>query len=342
MNNRINTVFIVDDEKIIREGIKKLLHWNELGCTICGEAANGRDAYIRIQEQRPDIVITDLKMPFEDGISLANRLAEHFPEIITIVVTGFDEFEYAKAAVRAGVFDFLLKPVSPAELRETIIRAKNKICNLTYPYPFELEAELITCIQNGDATSSFSLLNRLFDEFFTQRVELSLVQNICKKVITEIDTCYHRFIGGEIAIPKPKISSLTSLEQLRDEMKQYVNQIFTTDAFSSSDLLVEKIKYYLESHFQENITLKLLENEFFFNASYISRIFKSKTGENYNDYLLKLRIEYAKELLSTTNRSILQISEMAGFGNSKYFSRIFKACTGITPINYRMTNHRKD
>ena len=79
----------------------------------------------------------------------------------------------------------------------------------------------------------------------------------------------------------------------------------------------------------------MLEDEFYFNASYISRIFKIKTGENYSDYLLRLRIYRAKELLRNSHYSIRQISEMVGFGSSKYFSKVFKDMEGVQPITYR-------
>ncbi len=285
MNDRKLRVFIVDDEKLIRDGLRKLLHWEELGFSICGEAANGRDALPAILELQPDIVLTDLKMPFMDGIALAENLADKASEILVIVLTGFDEFHYAKAAVHAGVFEFLLKPAAPDELKSALLRAKEKILSRGYSYPFAQNAALTAAIQDMDESAAFAALNRIF----------------------------------------------------KDLSKEY------PESPSSSDILVEKLKLYLKSHHHENITLKMLEDEFFFNASYISRIFKSKTGENYSDYLLRIRIEHAKELLANTNRSIIQISEMAGFGSSKYFSRIFKSVTGMSPVEYRrehQSSHR--
>lgn len=332
-------VFIVDDENLIREGIKKLLPWEALGFSICGEAANGRDALPLIHEKQPDIVITDLKMPLVDGIALANHLSTETPRITVIVITGFDEFEYAKAAVRAGVFDFLLKPVSPDELRDTLLRAAEKIRCQEYSYPFELENALITAVQKGENAECFSVLDRIFDDFTRYHVDMYPASRICRKLINELDIYYRKYSGSEASVLKPKITNDMTFAELKTIAEDYLSRILSTETFSSSDILVEKIKLYLESHYQENITLKVLENEFFFNSSYISRIFKLKTGENYNDYLLKIRIEHAKDLLSTTNRSIIHISEMTGFGSSKYFSRIFKTVTGMSPITFRATYH---
>lgn len=329
-------LFFIDDEKIILEGLQKLINYEELGFSICGTAENGRDALPLILDRRPDIVITDLKMPFVDGITLANELAKTAPDILVIVVTGYDEFEYAKAAVHAGVFDFLLKPVSPAELKDALLRAADKIRSRKYNYPFELEDSMISAVMRDDFSGALNFLDLIFDDFHKHRISQDTARKICEKLVTELDICFSKYMGGNITQSKIQIPPEATLPEMHTLLTDYLNSVLLSEDTSSSDILVEQIKRYLASHLQENITLKVLENEFFFNASYISRIFKRKTGENYNEYLLKLRIERAKELLVTTNRSIIQISDATGFGNSKYFSRIFKSMTGMTPVNYRM------
>ena len=93
MENRSLTVFIVDDEKLIRDGMKKLLKWEENGFQICGEAANGRDALREILFCMPDIVLTDLRMPAMDGLALTAALREQAPTVEVVIITGYDEFD---------------------------------------------------------------------------------------------------------------------------------------------------------------------------------------------------------------------------------------------------------
>ena len=150
-----------------------------------------------------------------------------------------------------------------------------------------------------------------------------------------IETAYKNSMGPYTVVEKPELAAEGAVEDMKTTLVNYVLSIFGSGSSDSSDLLVEKIKRHLEDHYQENITLKALEDAFYFNASYISRIFKNKTGENYSDFLLRIRIDHAKKLLVNTNRSIRQISEMVGFGNSKYFSRIFKDIVCLQPIAYR-------
>lgn len=335
MNERILTVFLVDDERIIREGMKKLFRWEENGFCICGEAANGRDALEAILRLQPDIVITDLRMPLMDGLTLCTSIARQCPAIESVIVTGYDEFAYARDAVKAGVFDFLLKPVSPVELQSTMLRLRKKILTRSVGYPFADERALTEAVFEQRQADALAILDRIFDELARAHATVEDVRNIANKLLTEVDATCHRNAGAYEPIERPALPETATVSELRTLVTNYLTHIFRAENSEATDRLVEKIKRYLEENYRQNISLKLLETEFFFNASYISRIFKAKVGKNYSDYLLEVRIQHAKELLAETNRPIGQISETVGFGNSKYFSRVFKAVTGMQPITYR-------
>lgn len=341
MDNDILSVFLVDDEKLIRDGMKKLLKWEENGFMVTGEAANGRDALQAILTDRPDIVLTDLRMPAMDGLTLAARLAEQAPSVEVVIITGYDEFEYAKSAVRSGVFDYLLKPVSQRELLDTMLRLKQKIQSRRVGYPFEEEEQMLRAIRDNDGKLGVQALNAMFAKFRAAMARQPEIYKICQKILTELDITYRAARGPKAVAVKPEPAEYASLTELENAMEEYLAKIFRFSSVDSSDLLVEKLKRYLETHYQQNISLKMLEDEFYFNASYISRIFKIKTGENYSDYLLKLRIRRAKELLTSSTYSIRQISEMVGFASSKYFSKVFKDMEGIQPITFRneVRNH---
>ena len=105
-------VFLVEDEYVIREGIKKNIDWQAHGYEFCGEAGDGELAFPMIQEIRPDIVITDIRMPFMDGLALSRLIKKEFPETEIIILSGYEEFEYAKEGIKIGVAQYLLKPIS--------------------------------------------------------------------------------------------------------------------------------------------------------------------------------------------------------------------------------------
>jgi two-component system response regulator YesN len=113
-------VLIVDDEPIIREGMKKIINWNIYGYKVIGDAENGLDAYNKILTLNPDLCIIDIKMPEMDGLELISKIKECEINTKIIILTGYPEFEYAQKAIDLGVESYILKPVDPNILIEKI------------------------------------------------------------------------------------------------------------------------------------------------------------------------------------------------------------------------------
>lgn len=109
-------LLIVDDEPLIRKGLAKLVEKNPLGWSVIGEAGNGQEAYTKLEELHPDLVITDIRMPLMDGLELARQIALSNPGTAVIILTGYRDFEYAQAAIQYGVKQFLLKPCPEEEV----------------------------------------------------------------------------------------------------------------------------------------------------------------------------------------------------------------------------------
>jgi len=120
-------VLVVDDEAVIREGIIKSIDWNKYGIKIAGEASNGREALKIARETRPDIVITDIRMPVMDGLELSKHLKDLMPSVKLVILTGYGEFQYAKKAIEFKVSEFVLKPVGAEELVRIILNLKEEI-----------------------------------------------------------------------------------------------------------------------------------------------------------------------------------------------------------------------
>lgn len=120
-------VFLVEDEIVVREGIKNNVNWEENNFIFCGEASDGELAYPMIQKMKPDIVITDIRMPFMDGLQLSRLIRKEMPWIKIIVLSGYEEFEYAKEAIEIGVTQYLLKPISGVELIKCIKNVRSHI-----------------------------------------------------------------------------------------------------------------------------------------------------------------------------------------------------------------------
>ena len=141
-------VFLVEDEFVVREGIKRNIDWQANGYEFCGEAGDGELAFPMIQKLRPDIVITDIRMPFMDGLELSRLIKKEFPWMEIIILTGFEEFEYAKEAISLGVAKYLLKPISGDELLKELediaekIEDKKKEREIREKYAREMEENI--------------------------------------------------------------------------------------------------------------------------------------------------------------------------------------------------------
>lgn len=123
-------VMIIDDETIIRTGIKNIINWKQFDCKICAEASDGEEGAALIKQHSPDIIITDIRMPGIDGLKMINEIKDLVPNCRIIVLTGYRDFDYVQEAIKLGVFDFVLKPTKIEELTAVIDRAVNELKSL--------------------------------------------------------------------------------------------------------------------------------------------------------------------------------------------------------------------
>lgn len=120
-------VFLVDDEILIRETIRDCVHWEQEGFLYCGDASDGEVALPLIEELHPDILITDIKMPFMNGLELCTLVRQRMPDIKIIILSGHGEFEYARSALSIGIEEYCLKPISSADLTSLLRSVSRKI-----------------------------------------------------------------------------------------------------------------------------------------------------------------------------------------------------------------------
>ncbi len=120
-------VVLVEDETVIREGIRDNIPWEEHGFSFVGEAGDGEMALSVIRQTKPDLLITDVKMPFMDGLSLCKIVSEEFPKMKIIIISGYDDFEYARQAINIGVDQYLLKPITKMNLKKALEEIREKL-----------------------------------------------------------------------------------------------------------------------------------------------------------------------------------------------------------------------
>jgi len=159
-------VLLVDDEILTREAISQNVPWNDIGFTLIGAAENGREAVGLVETERPDLVLTDICMPVMDGIALSGYLYEKHPETKVIIISGYDDFEYAKQAIKFGVSNYILKPITSCELMEELEKIKKKI-EQTAEKKREFE-QIQTKLEKSVPTLRSHFLTRLLEGNYTK------------------------------------------------------------------------------------------------------------------------------------------------------------------------------
>ncbi len=120
-------ILLVDDEILVRDAIRENIDWEGMECELVGDCENGQQAAAFVQEHEVDIVLTDICMPYMDGMELSHFLHDNYPDIVIVIFSGFGEFEYAKKAIQYNVSEYMLKPITAMELRKVIENMKEQV-----------------------------------------------------------------------------------------------------------------------------------------------------------------------------------------------------------------------
>ncbi len=204
--------------------------------------------------------------------------------------------------------------------------------------------ELLFFIESGNVSKTTELVLDFFS-FFVRQPDLTLVQlkEQARDIMMEVKKILSAYLQTDvISSSSSSLESVLSISFDIEAVKEYMLKVLTGIAellkersTYSSDHVIDNVKLYIHNHFTQDLTLERVSSLFYLNPSYLSYLFKEKTAENFTDYINKLRIEQAKNLLRSTDDKVYKIAKTLGYDNPKYFFRVFKKMTGTTPENFR-------
>lgn len=244
-------VFLAEDEFIIREGIKNNIDWQAHGYEFCGEASDGELAFPLIQKTRPDILITDIKMPFVDGLALSRLVKKELPETEIIILSGYEEFDYAKEAIQIGVARYLLKPINGETLLQEIdsvaeiILGKQKEKEIREKYQKEMEEnslrdqmDLFQHLVTGDCSME-ELLS------VAGKLDLKIMAPWYSIVLLKIQSMKHNYeeYSGSIVVVDERIAKLAEPEHVLIFDRALEGRAFLFKADSEEELLAYQKEY---------------------------------------------------------------------------------------------------
>lgn len=338
-------LIIVEDEEVMRRGLSCYVPWEEMGFTVAGVFEDGTEAYEYLQKESCDVILTDIMMGRMSGLDLAMNISKEQPDIKVVILSGYMEFTYARQALQCKVVDYLVKPVDEDELADVFRKLKQKLDEeksrqeeyggLTGEYKLfvtELNAGNLETIQMlaKDYMERISYLP--FDDI------RGIVKGLCSAIIQEyknrdVDTWIITNGAFNIALLyEPKdwqelsaclLDMLTSLAEGLKAKEQ-----------DHQDHIVGLIKKYAYEHMNEDIGNEEIARKHNIHPAYMSRLFKQKTGETLTEYILRIRMEKAIELLREGKYKSSEISRMIGCSSQSYFTVLFKKYTGYNPSDY--------
>jgi two-component system, response regulator YesN len=329
-------VLIADDEPLILRNLSQVIDWQSLDCEIIGTAQNGREAFELLEKERIDLLLTDISMPEMTGIELLKRLQALPYKPITLLISGYDEFEYAKEAIKNNALDYLLKPIDYEELQECIERAVEKLNNQKiseYDYEKFLIYELITMekvspdVPNKNQPymamavkthekNIESAIQQLHDSYLKWNTKLYVYRMSDEDVIVVLE------FTSDVPVSIDK-----SVEEMANHLIQETSQKCVVSIGKSVDCLFHIRKSV--DHARELIKFDAFIKSSIITDEHIKAEYKTKqtAADQMDEAIDYIKTHFEQDL------GIEQVAEHVGLSIS-YFSSLFKQRTGVTFLEY--------
>lgn len=335
-------IAVVEDEHLESEALCKMINEHGDDWRIVAIADSGVEAIEKIRQTSPDIILLDINIPDINGLEVLRRVKDEDPFKRVIIITAFNEFEFAHQAIKAHVDDFLLKPIRPEQLYDSIDNVSKTIKRTIEEQFGERMNDVFYGIANHRYTETRKALHT-FVEILYSRYDKDLLR--LQERIDHFLTELNKAVKGICEYPIPDVRKMFRAEpsdykdsyQLYVQLKRVIDRIFDIllDNDGGRRNTMEGILNYVDRNCYKDITLNQVGEYANMSSYYLSKIFKKETGVNFVTYLTNRKIELAKDMLTYTDIPIINIALELSYHEPNYFSKVFKKSTGITPTEYR-------
>lgn len=360
-------VMVVDDMDIIRRELKRMPIWGDLsGFEIAAEAKNGQEALDLLKLGEFDLIITDIKMPKINGLELLQKINEKNLSRCVVLMSDYTDFSFARQGIVLGAFDYLVKPVSVNEIMKLLNRVseytedKNRESERLKKLEEKLDEKvtaffsaddvdhLIEFVITGDPGVS-DVVTRFTDywasnmendlirmEFFLKNVLSAVLRGVLEKKKWLYGFTDQNEIMGADSFRCDTIAEMK--DTFSDKIENLQKVINKLECGSTDNEIVKRMCSCVLENVDGELSLKKVSEKLFMNRTYLSEVFRQKTGIQFVEYLTMVKMERAKILLADGRLRTYEIAEKLGFKDIEYFSRLFKRYIGKTPAEYRQIN----
>ncbi|RKJ46831.1 response regulator [bacterium 1XD8-76] len=293
-------IMLVDDEEEVRKAMIRKMDWEQLGFTVAGDAENGEDALEKLEQLEPDVVMTDIRMPYMDGLTLVARIREKYPSIKILIFSGYDDFEYAKQAIKYRVTEYILKPVNGEELAEILRRVR-----------ISLDEEI-------EERRNISMLQKSYENSLPMLREVFLNDLVSRGADISAMAPKLREYGVDILEARKWLAAVIHVERMEQAEGQ--------ELFRHQELIPISVRKLVEDHMEAFGRFTV------FNSAEGITLIAAVDGNNSETGLINLLDDICKE-----SRRMLGVSITAGVGHScdtlQEISRSYQ--TAVDALGYR-------
>ena len=293
-------IMLVDDEEEVRKAMIRKMDWEQLGFTVAGDAENGEDALEKLEQLEPDVVMTDIRMPYMDGLTLVARIREQYPSIKILIFSGYDDFEYAKQAIKYRVTEYILKPVNGEELAEILRRVR-----------ISLDEEI-------EERRNISMLQKSYENSLPMLREVFLNDLVSRGADISAMAPKLREYGVDILEARKWLAAVIHVERMEQAEGQ--------ELFRHQELIPISVRKLVEDHMEAFGRFTV------FNSAEGITLIAAVDGNNSETGLINLLDDICKE-----SRRMLGVSITAGVGHScdtlQEISRSYQ--TAVDALGYR-------
>ncbi len=332
------SLLLVDDEPWALSGLEEIIDWEAEGFRIVARCSCGQEAIRAALRFHPDAVITDVRMPDMSGLQLIGKLRELVPDLPCALVSAYSDFDVAREAIRLSALHYILKPFSADEVREAAGMLREKLQTMEKKEPLSvLHIDPTNPVFSVDLEGSCYLLLSDVEIFLPELPgeHRSFVQ--IGDYLGILTDCTPTSLPPEVGCSMKAPDCTDAARMLRTAQASLMGGFRYVDGTvcGKSQLSIADVQFYLAEHMGQDIALKDLAGKFYLTETYLCDLFKKQTGETILGFLKRIRMHYAKRLLSGTRMNLREIAFACGYSDYSYFGRHFKAEVGVTPDLYR-------
>ena len=334
-------VVIADDEQLVLDSTERIV-LSIPNYSVVGKCLNGEEALKTIIETKPDLLITDVRMPGTNGLWLLKQLQESNIFITVIIVSAYDDKEYLKAAIKSPlVFDYINKPFLKQSFIETVEAAacyNRKNIDRINSQLVDIN-EITSLILRGDYNEAKEYISK---SFISYKDDI----NILKKNILAIIADIYSGLYAQMDNSQALVDLLNALNKIHashtyDEIMNTINEFLELRSESKTGeqnitALVSSCLQMMNSQLSNSeLSLGSIAEQLGVTPNYLSTRFSRDVKQNFSNYLNNMRIHAAKDYLSDVHLKVYEVALKSGFSDVGHFNRLFKEHTGMTPLQYR-------